>query len=254
MLLDLRVPYFDPSFEAMIRMQCKFAEDGYEKLSGVQRCVNSCLTLRSPLEPLSPIDTLMTACATTTRRDSSTRRSRAYYRKCASSRYVARREQADEFEDTCRMYSTGPDNVSYLVYFNARDIQRAHDNMQDKHYKGVYSIKPRSNQSSTYMACKKAKGAVGEIAAVLPRSHLFSPGQLHVLVLGSAACCVLRRLDLHRNRLRKVFAKTSVDLAVDLARKRVAYCEQGADHAELHRRVTGSYLLAPATRRHQGDR
>ncbi|KAI0036904.1 BAR-domain-containing protein [Vararia minispora EC-137] len=37
MLLELRVPYFDPSFEAMIRMQCKFAEDGYEKLSGVQR-------------------------------------------------------------------------------------------------------------------------------------------------------------------------------------------------------------------------
>lgn len=37
-LLDLRVPYFDPSFEAMIRMQSKFAEEGYEKLSGVQRC------------------------------------------------------------------------------------------------------------------------------------------------------------------------------------------------------------------------
>ncbi|KZT40763.1 BAR-domain-containing protein [Sistotremastrum suecicum HHB10207 ss-3] len=36
-LLDLRIPYFDPSFEAMIRMQCKFAEEGYEKLSGVQR-------------------------------------------------------------------------------------------------------------------------------------------------------------------------------------------------------------------------
>ena len=35
--LDLRVPYFDPSFEAMIRMQAKFAEEGYEKLSGVQR-------------------------------------------------------------------------------------------------------------------------------------------------------------------------------------------------------------------------
>ena len=36
-LLDLRVPYFDPSFEAMIRMQCKFAEEGYEKMSNVQR-------------------------------------------------------------------------------------------------------------------------------------------------------------------------------------------------------------------------
>ena len=36
-MLDLRVPYFDPSFEAMIRMQCKFAEDGYENMSAVQR-------------------------------------------------------------------------------------------------------------------------------------------------------------------------------------------------------------------------
>jgi hypothetical protein len=36
-LIDLRIPYFDPSFEAMIRMQCKFAEEGYEKLGGVQR-------------------------------------------------------------------------------------------------------------------------------------------------------------------------------------------------------------------------
>jgi len=36
-LLDLRVPYFDPSFEAIIRIQSKFAEEGYEKLSGVQR-------------------------------------------------------------------------------------------------------------------------------------------------------------------------------------------------------------------------
>ena len=40
-LLDLRVPFFDPSFEAMIRMQCKFAEVGYENLSGVQRYVPS---------------------------------------------------------------------------------------------------------------------------------------------------------------------------------------------------------------------
>ncbi|KAJ1036169.1 hypothetical protein NDA18_000035 [Ustilago nuda] len=36
-LVDLRVPYLDPSFEAMVRMQAKFAEDGYEKLGGVQR-------------------------------------------------------------------------------------------------------------------------------------------------------------------------------------------------------------------------
>ena len=39
-LLDLRVPYFDPSFEAMIRMQCKFAEEGYDKMSAVQRSVS----------------------------------------------------------------------------------------------------------------------------------------------------------------------------------------------------------------------
>jgi len=37
LLLDERIPYFDPSFEAMIRMQVKFAEEGYEKLGGVQR-------------------------------------------------------------------------------------------------------------------------------------------------------------------------------------------------------------------------
>jgi len=36
-LLDLRIPYFDPSFESMIRMQVKFAEEGYEKLGAVQR-------------------------------------------------------------------------------------------------------------------------------------------------------------------------------------------------------------------------
>jgi len=49
-LLEQRVPYFDPSFEAMIRMQCKFAEEGYEKLSGVQRCVSCsiCSSLHLP--------------------------------------------------------------------------------------------------------------------------------------------------------------------------------------------------------------
>jgi len=36
-LLSLRVPYFDPSFEAMIRIQCRFAADGYETLSEVQK-------------------------------------------------------------------------------------------------------------------------------------------------------------------------------------------------------------------------
>ncbi|SCZ92673.1 BZ3500_MvSof-1268-A1-R1_Chr5-2g08091 [Microbotryum saponariae] len=36
-LLDLRVPYLDPSFECMVRVQAHFASDGYEKLGGVQR-------------------------------------------------------------------------------------------------------------------------------------------------------------------------------------------------------------------------
>lgn len=29
--------YLDPSFEAMVRCQLKFAEEGYSKLAGVQR-------------------------------------------------------------------------------------------------------------------------------------------------------------------------------------------------------------------------
>lgn len=29
--------YLDPSFEAMVRCQLKFAEEGYAKLAGVQR-------------------------------------------------------------------------------------------------------------------------------------------------------------------------------------------------------------------------
>lgn len=36
-LLDLRIPYLDPSFECMIRIQAAFAREGYEKLGGVQR-------------------------------------------------------------------------------------------------------------------------------------------------------------------------------------------------------------------------
>ncbi|GAA6062295.1 hypothetical protein JCM10212_004383 [Sporobolomyces blumeae] len=36
-ILDLRIPYLDPSFECMIRLQSHFATDGYEKLGGVQR-------------------------------------------------------------------------------------------------------------------------------------------------------------------------------------------------------------------------
>ena len=48
-LLDLRIPYFDPSFEAMIRMQCKFAEEGYEKLGGVQRSASFCSLVAASL-------------------------------------------------------------------------------------------------------------------------------------------------------------------------------------------------------------
>ncbi|KAE8214091.1 hypothetical protein CF319_g104 [Tilletia indica] len=36
-LIDLRIPYLDPSFEAMVRMQARFAGEGYEKMGGVQR-------------------------------------------------------------------------------------------------------------------------------------------------------------------------------------------------------------------------
>lgn len=36
-LVDMRVPYLDPSLEMMIRIQIKFAQEGYEQLGGVQR-------------------------------------------------------------------------------------------------------------------------------------------------------------------------------------------------------------------------
>lgn len=36
-LLSLRIPYLDPTFEALVRMQTKFAEESYERLGGVQR-------------------------------------------------------------------------------------------------------------------------------------------------------------------------------------------------------------------------
>ncbi|WOO81345.1 Protein hob3 [Vanrija pseudolonga] len=39
-LVELRIPYLEPSFEAMVRCQLRFAEEGYEKLSGVQRYFN----------------------------------------------------------------------------------------------------------------------------------------------------------------------------------------------------------------------
>lgn len=37
-MIELTCPaYLDPSFEAMVRCQLNFAQEGYEKLSGVQR-------------------------------------------------------------------------------------------------------------------------------------------------------------------------------------------------------------------------
>lgn len=36
-LVDMRIPYLDPSFEMMIRAQVRYAEEGYEQLGGVQR-------------------------------------------------------------------------------------------------------------------------------------------------------------------------------------------------------------------------
>ena len=36
-LVDMRIPYLDPSLEMMIRIQIKFAQEGYEQLGGVQR-------------------------------------------------------------------------------------------------------------------------------------------------------------------------------------------------------------------------
>ncbi|KEI37495.1 uncharacterized protein L969DRAFT_89445 [Mixia osmundae IAM 14324] len=36
-LIEYRIPYLDPSFESMVRMQAQFASEAYEKLGGVQR-------------------------------------------------------------------------------------------------------------------------------------------------------------------------------------------------------------------------
>ncbi|PKI85112.1 BAR adaptor protein Hob3 [Malassezia vespertilionis] len=36
-LVDMRVPYLDPSLEMMVRTQVKFAQEGYEQLGSVQR-------------------------------------------------------------------------------------------------------------------------------------------------------------------------------------------------------------------------
>lgn len=38
--VDLRIPYLDPCFESMVRLQLRFHESGYEMLGGVQRYFN----------------------------------------------------------------------------------------------------------------------------------------------------------------------------------------------------------------------
>ena len=65
-LLDLRVPFFDPSFEAMIRMQCKFAEEGYEKLGGVQRFAGLCSIASTLSDFVDAADISQTMYETTT--------------------------------------------------------------------------------------------------------------------------------------------------------------------------------------------
>jgi hypothetical protein len=36
-LIDLRVPYLDPSFEALVKIQLTFCKEGYEKMAQVQQ-------------------------------------------------------------------------------------------------------------------------------------------------------------------------------------------------------------------------
>jgi len=36
-LIDLRVPYLDPSFEALVKIQLRFCKEGYEKMAQVQQ-------------------------------------------------------------------------------------------------------------------------------------------------------------------------------------------------------------------------
>ena len=86
-LLDLRVPYFDPSFEAMIRMQAKFAEEGYEKLSGVQRYVDVFKRRALPSSSISP-DISLTLCATITLPASWMLKWKVSLQRCANYRYV----------------------------------------------------------------------------------------------------------------------------------------------------------------------
>ena len=36
-LIDLRVPYLDPSFEALVKIQLRFYKEGYERMAQVQQ-------------------------------------------------------------------------------------------------------------------------------------------------------------------------------------------------------------------------
>ena len=36
-LIDLRVPYLDPSFEALVKIQLQFCKEGYERMAQVQQ-------------------------------------------------------------------------------------------------------------------------------------------------------------------------------------------------------------------------
>lgn len=36
-LIDLRIPYLDPSFEALVKSQLKFNEEAYKKFDGIKK-------------------------------------------------------------------------------------------------------------------------------------------------------------------------------------------------------------------------
>lgn len=39
-LIDLRVPYLDPSFEALVKIQLRFCAEAYSRMAQVQQCVS----------------------------------------------------------------------------------------------------------------------------------------------------------------------------------------------------------------------
>jgi bridging integrator 3 len=40
-LIDLRVPYLDPSFEALVKIQLRFCKEGYERMAQVQQYLDA---------------------------------------------------------------------------------------------------------------------------------------------------------------------------------------------------------------------